>query len=71
MAAPPRDEKRWSLVGRRQEEQEGRDGAEKEQGSVGIDSRSKVSKKCFKKQGKRRGSGWSYSTNQAGMEGLL
>lgn len=37
------------LVGRRQEEQEGRDGAEKEeQGSVGIDSRSKVSKKCFR-----------------------
>ena len=39
VAAPPRDEKRWSLVGRRQEEQEGRDRAEKEQGYVGIDSR--------------------------------
>lgn len=34
MAAPARDGKRWSLVGRRQGECEGRDRALKEQGCV-------------------------------------
>ena len=57
VAASPSDVKRWSLVGRRQEEREGRDRAVKGQRYVSIDSRSKVSKKCLLRSRAREGEG--------------
>lgn len=58
-------------LGRRQEEQEGRDRL-KEQGVwLGIDSRSKVSKSVLQKQGQEEREWMELYEHQAGMEGLL